>query len=104
MKNLIKSFRHQSFSRRYAPHVSDAPLLALEGVSVRYETGTVLDQITFDLNPGDGVAVVGPNGAGKTTLFKVIAGILDPNEGLVRVSGHEPGGHFVRFGSRSHRR
>ncbi len=93
MKNLIKSFQHQSFSRRYAPHVSDAPLLALEGVSVRYETGTVLDQITFDLNPGDGVAVVGPNGAGKTTLFKVIAGILDPNEGLVRVSGHEPGGH-----------
>jgi len=93
MKNLIKSFRHKSFSRRYAPHVSDAPLLALEGVSVRYETGTVLDQITFDLNPGDGVAVVGPNGAGKTTLFKVIAGILDPHEGVVRVSGHEPGGH-----------
>ncbi len=93
MKNLIKTFRRKSFSRRYAPHQLDAPLLALENVSVRYGTGTVLENISFDLSPGDGIAVVGPNGAGKTTLFQVIAGIIDPFEGVVRVSGHEPGGH-----------
>jgi ABC-type Mn2+/Zn2+ transport system ATPase subunit len=93
MKNLIKSFRKKSFSRRYAPHQLDAPLLALENVSVRYGTRTVLENISFDLSPGDGIAVVGPNGAGKTTLFQVIAGITDPFEGIVRVSGHEPGGH-----------
>jgi len=93
MKNLIKTFRKKSFSRRYAPHQLDAPLLALENVSVRYGTGTVLKNISFDLSPGDGIAVVGPNGAGKTTLFQVIAGITDPFEGIVRVSGHEPGGH-----------
>ena len=93
MKNLIKTFRKKSFSRRYAPHQLDAPLLALENVSVRYGTGTVLENISFDLSPGDGIAVVGPNGAGKTTLFQVIAGIIDPFEGVVRVSGHEPGGH-----------
>jgi len=93
MKNLIKTFRKKSFSRRYAPHQLDAPLLALENVSVRYGTGTVLENISFDLSPGDGIAVVGPNGAGKTTLFQVIAGIIDPFEGVVQVSGHEPGGH-----------
>jgi len=93
MKNLIKTFRKKSFSRRYAPHQLDEPLLALENVSVRYGTGTVLENISFDLSPGDGIAVVGPNGAGKTTLFQVIAGITDPFEGIVRVSGHEPGGH-----------
>jgi len=93
MKNLIKTFRKKSFSRRYAPHQLDAPLLAMENVSVRYGTGTVLENISFDLSPGDGIAVVGPNGAGKTTLFQVIAGIIDPFEGVVRVSGHEPGGH-----------
>ena len=60
---------------------------------VHPETGMVLDRINFDLAPGAAVAVVGPNGAGKTTLFKVIAGILDPGEGIVQVSGHEPGGH-----------
>jgi ABC-type Mn2+/Zn2+ transport system ATPase subunit len=93
MKNLIKTFRKKSFSRRYAPHQVDAPLLAMENVSVRYGTRTVLENISFDLSPGDGIAVVGPNGAGKTTLFQVIAGIIDPFEGVVRVSGHEPGGH-----------
>lgn len=93
MKNLIKTFRKKSFSRRYAPHQLDAPLLAMENVSVRYGTGTVLENISFDLSPGDGIAVVGPNGAGKTTLFQIIAGIIDPFEGVVRVSGHEPGGH-----------
>ena len=93
IKDWIESFRQQSFSRRYAPHQAEAPLLSLEEIQVRYETGPVLEDISFDLDHGDGVAVVGPNGAGKTTLFRVIAGILDPKQGLVRVSGHEPGGH-----------
>jgi ABC-type Mn2+/Zn2+ transport system ATPase subunit len=93
MKNLIKSFRKGSFSRRYAPHQPDAPLLDLENITVVYDTGTVLEGISFELTPGDGVALVGPNGAGKTTLFRVIAGIMDPDEGIVNISGHEPGGH-----------
>lgn len=93
MNNLISTLRNQSFSRRYAPHHPDAPLLALEGVTVNYPTGKVLNDINFELNAGTAVAVVGPNGAGKTTLFQVIAGIMDPDRGLVEVSGHEPGGH-----------
>jgi manganese/iron transport system ATP-binding protein len=40
------------------------------------------------------VAVVGPNGAGKSTLFKAVAGLLEPNEGEVRVFGHRPLGHI----------
>lgn len=93
MKKLINNFRRQSFSRRYTPHQLDAPLLALDNVSVRYGSETVLERISFDLSPGQGIAVVGPNGAGKTTLFQVIAGIQDPASGIVHVSGHEPGGH-----------
>jgi manganese/iron transport system ATP-binding protein len=93
MKNFIQSIRRKTFSRRYAPHHPDAPLLELNNVTISYETGRVLDQISFQLSTGTAVAVVGPNGAGKTTLFKVIAGILDPEQGLVSVSGHDPGGH-----------
>lgn len=93
MKNLIKTLRKKTFSRRYAPHEENAPLITMRDVMVHYQTGKVLDRISFDLTPGAAVAVVGPNGAGKTTLFKVIAGILDPDEGVVQVSGHEPGGH-----------
>jgi ABC-type Mn2+/Zn2+ transport system ATPase subunit len=93
MQKLINSFRNQSFSRRYAPHQPDVPLLVLDRVSVNYETGRVLNDISFHLRQGEGVALVGPNGAGKTTLFKVIAGILEQDQGLVQISGHEPGGH-----------
>jgi ABC-type Mn2+/Zn2+ transport system ATPase subunit len=93
VKSLLKNLRRESFTRRYVEHHPDAPLLDLEGISVRYETGRVLDQISFKVSSGTAVAVVGPNGAGKTTLFKVIAGIQEPNQGVVRVSGHEPGGH-----------
>jgi manganese/iron transport system ATP-binding protein len=93
MKKIISSLRKESFSRRYAPHQPDAPLLELENITINYETGNVLDGISFKLSPGLGVALVGPNGAGKTTLFKIIAGILEPDIGLVKVSGHEPGGH-----------
>jgi ABC-type Mn2+/Zn2+ transport system ATPase subunit len=93
IRSWIDQIRQDSFSRRYAPHQPEAPLLTMEDVSVYYETGQVLDHLTFDLERKDMVALVGPNGAGKTTLFKVIAGILDPVEGIVRVSGHEPGGH-----------
>jgi len=93
MKNIISSLRRDSFSRRYAPHQSDTPLLDLEDIRVGYNNGIVLDGITFRLSPGEGIALVGPNGAGKTTLFKVIAGIMEPDSGIVQISGHEPGGH-----------
>lgn len=93
LTNWIDRFRRDSFTRRYAPHQLDVPLLALENVTVRYENSLALRELSFQLERGDSVAVVGPNGAGKTTLFKVIAGILDPDRGLVQVSGHEPGGH-----------
>jgi ABC-type Mn2+/Zn2+ transport system ATPase subunit len=93
LTNWIDRFRRDSFTRRYAPHQADAPILAFSNVSVVFETGKILQDISFSLDRGDSVAVVGPNGAGKTTLFKVIAGILDPDQGHVQVSGHEPGGH-----------
>ncbi len=45
----------------------------------------VLDQCTFELEPGDIFGVVGPNGTGKTTLLKLVVGKLEPDEGKVTV-------------------
>jgi ABC-type polysaccharide/polyol phosphate transport system ATPase subunit len=55
---------------------------------VSYETLWALDGVSLRVEPGEVVAVIGHNGAGKSTLMKVIARVLPPTEGRVRVRGH----------------
>lgn len=71
---------------------SRAPLsggLSFRDVGFAYPGATtpVLSQVTFDIAPGETVALVGDNGAGKTTIAKLIAGLNQPTEGSVRFDG-----------------
>ncbi|HET7009671.1 MAG TPA: metal ABC transporter ATP-binding protein [Anaerolineales bacterium] len=77
---------------RPAEHDRQAPSLQVQDLSVRFNGTEALRGVSFDVPAGGRLAVVGPNGAGKTTLFKVIAGILPPAAGSVRIFGHAPGG------------
>jgi manganese/iron transport system ATP-binding protein len=78
----------------HVPHDPDAPILEVKQLTVRYDEHFALENITFDLHAGERVAVVGPNGAGKSTLFKVVAGVLPPTSGEVKISGYSPRGHI----------
>jgi manganese/iron transport system ATP-binding protein len=80
--------------KRLATHDADVAFVEASHVTVRYNGRAALDALSFTLNAGERIAVVGPNGAGKSTLFKVIAGVLNPTTGEVRVAGHCPGGHI----------
>lgn len=93
---IFERFRNPNlkFLAHPHPHSPDKPILKVEGLTVEYESGMALDNLAFELQRGERLAVVGPNGAGKSTLFKVIAGVLRPSRGLVEVAGHEPGGHI----------
>jgi ABC-type Mn2+/Zn2+ transport system ATPase subunit len=73
-------------------HDPQAPSIQVEGLSVRFNGSDVLYEVSFALGAGQRLAVVGPNGAGKTTLFRVLAGLLRPADGHVRIFGHGPGG------------
>jgi ABC-type Mn2+/Zn2+ transport system ATPase subunit len=75
-------------------HDSGQPVLALNGVSVRFNNTLALDNISFQLHRGERVAVIGPNGAGKSTLFNVISGILPPTQGETNVYGYAAGEHI----------
>lgn len=71
---------------------ADAGELALSAsqVSFSYEEGTrALRQIDFHARAGEFVALLASNGSGKTTLIKVLAGLLKPQEGVVRVGGQD---------------
>jgi len=74
-------------------HQDDQPILDVRKLSARYNGRFALEEISFHLHVGERVAVVGPNGAGKSTLFKVVAGVLQPSSGEVRVYGSTPRGH-----------
>ncbi|MEW6401126.1 MAG: metal ABC transporter ATP-binding protein [Chloroflexota bacterium] len=77
----------------HSDHQRDKPILDVREVFVRYNGHFALEEITFHLHIGERVAVVGPNGAGKSTLFKVVAGVLQPSQGEVTVSGSRPASH-----------
>ncbi len=65
----------------------NAPLLALNGVTKRFDGVTALDGVDFDLHRGEIHALLGQNGAGKSTLIKVLAGIHTPNAGRISMDG-----------------
>jgi len=75
-------------------HEAQGPSIAVKGVTVQYNGTPALDDVSFELERGERVAVVGPNGAGKSTLFKVIAGVLQPTRGQVTLFGSEPQKHI----------
>ena len=56
-----------------------------------------VDDISFEIHNGDIVALLGKTGCGKSTIFNMIAGLLDPSEGTVRVRGEDPFRNFDWF-------
>jgi NitT/TauT family transport system ATP-binding protein len=70
--------------------LNDAPHLSLEGVSLALGGRPVLDSIDLAARRGEVVVVLGPSGCGKTSLLRLLAGLLRPDAGTVRVAGAEP--------------
>ncbi|MGD9093252.1 MAG: ABC-F family ATP-binding cassette domain-containing protein [Anaerolineales bacterium] len=56
-------------------------MLTVHRISKSYGLETILEGISFNLNPGERLGLVGPNGCGKTTLLRIIAGLEDPDSG-----------------------
>ncbi len=67
--------------------MSEAALVSVQDASVRYADGTDVRLPDLELRPSDEIALVGPSGSGKTTLLHVLAGLVRPSSGAVRVAG-----------------
>ena len=59
----------------------------LSGISVSFDGTTVLDHVSLSVTTGEVVALLGPSGGGKSTLLRVVAGIIAPDSGIVRIDG-----------------
>ena len=75
---LIKKFRIKNFKNK-------DPIAKIENISLSFEKRQILDNISFNLNPGEIVGLLGPNGAGKSTIFNIIIGLLKPNFGTILI-------------------
>jgi len=64
-----------------------SPLIAVSGVTKRFGGLTAVEDLAFDLFPGEILGLIGPNGAGKTTMFNLIAGVHQPNSGAILLDG-----------------
>lgn len=67
------------------------PRIEVENLGFRYAEGEpwVLKACSFTVEPGESVAIIGASGCGKTTLVKLMLGLLEPTEGVIRIGGHD---------------
>ena len=62
--------------------------VTFDNVTFAYDNEKVLDNVSFNINPGETIALVGPTGAGKSTIVNLISRFYDANEGEVLLDGY----------------
>ena len=87
----VTAYNRDTTARNESSAQSSPALIEIRGVSKTYRTrdGEVpsLQPIDFGIREGEFLVVVGPSGCGKSTLLKLIAGLLPPSEGEIRIDG-----------------
>ena len=61
-----------------------------DGLTMTYGSLTAVDNVSFEVQPGEFFGLLGPNGAGKTTTLEMIEGLRKPESGSVTIDGSEP--------------
>lgn len=71
--------------------IMELPVLEIKNVHKKYLSHSVLEGVGFSISRGKIVGLLGPNGCGKTTILKLISGLLQLDEGEIRINGICPG-------------
>ncbi len=65
------------------------PVVLVENLTRRFGDFVAVDQVSFEIQPGEIVGYLGPNGSGKTTTIRMLLGLLEPDEGSATVLGFD---------------
>lgn len=92
---MIMNRQRRSLSRGGAFHLEEVnavppEALAINDLSFAYEQRPILEHLSLRVHQGEFVSLVGPSGSGKSTIFKLIAGLLTPTGGSIRLAGGTP--------------
>src|ERR1700759_3779193 len=79
--------RYFQTQMNFQTQMTDARLLEVDDVMVRFGGIVALDGVSFDLDQGQILGLIGPNGAGKTTLFNCLSRLYTPASGDIRFEG-----------------
>ncbi|MBI2024936.1 MAG: metal ABC transporter ATP-binding protein [Candidatus Harrisonbacteria bacterium] len=58
------------------------PILSVKNLNVRFDSKSIIENLSFDIQKGEVMAIIGPNGAGKTVLFRALLGLI-PSDGRI---------------------
>jgi ABC-2 type transport system ATP-binding protein len=64
-------------------------MIKTEHLTKRYDALTAVDDVSFEVGPGEVLGFLGPNGAGKTTTMRMLAGFVSPSAGRASICGHD---------------
>ena len=74
-----------------------SPIFSVQGLSKRYGSATVVNNLSFDIAPGECLGVIGPNGAGKTTTIRMCLGLTAPDAGSISYFAGGPGNAVLQM-------
>ncbi|MDA9615800.1 ATP-binding cassette domain-containing protein [Candidatus Pelagibacter sp.] len=77
--SIIKKFRIKSFKK-------NIQVASFKNISLSYGERKILDNINFDIYPGEILGLLGPNGVGKSTLFNLLIGLIKPDSGQISIN------------------
>ena len=85
--SIEDSLFYQEFNEKELEFKNENNCLNIKNITKEYGDFKAIDNLSFDLFPGEIFCLLGHNGAGKTTLIKIISGIEEPNEGDILLNG-----------------
>ena len=87
---VMKTFTQRDVSKGTTTEERNAmePLIQMVGITKTFPGVKALDNISFDIMPGEVHVLIGENGAGKSTLMKILSGVYQPTSGQIICNGH----------------